>query len=221
MLSKEDRYIIGVVHEDLVFLREKWDQEVSDESLRRSSNVLRNLLVEDQYGRAWRALGLDRQPQISAPDMDNYFDGFDISQIVLAQAGGAIYRGMQIAALCSGRYVLSPEQRMKRVQKGPYALENKFYLREYLESPCMIVKGVKIARRQLIKYIANKLGGIHIDFRRDNASPEDRQYILLDSIPDNIEVAGKKPLYYELLSIGQCVAKADDTEKFISIVKEI
>ena len=220
-MNKEHLYLVTVVRQDLTYLREEWDQEISDDSLRRSSNVLRNLLVEDQFGRAWRIIGFERQPKLTAPDLEYYIEDLDSSKITLAQAGGALYHGMMICALASGRYALSPEHIRKRAQKGPYALEKEFYLSEYLDSSCMVINGIRISRRHLIKYVANKLGGTHIDFRRDPSSEADKQYIALDSVPNNIEVAEKKAMYYELLSIGQCIAKAADTAKFISVAKEI
>jgi len=221
MMNKEQIYLVSVVRQDLVYLREEWDQEISDESLRRSSNVLRNLLVEDQFGKAWRLIGFERQPKIAAPDLDYYIEDLDSSRITLAQAGGASYHGMKIFALASGRYALSPEHIKKRAQKDPHALEKEFYLSDYLESTCMVIKGIRISRKCLIKYVANKLGGTHIDFRRDPSSDAHRQYIALDSVPNNLEVAEKKAMYYELLSIGQCIAKTADTERFISAIKDL
>ena len=193
----------------------KWGSKINDESLRRSSNVLRNLLVEDQFGKAWRIVGFEKQPKIKAPDLELCIEGLDLSKITLAQAGGAFYHGMQTMAFASGRYFLTPEQRTKRAQQSPESLEREFYLMEYLDSPCIIIKGTKINRRQLIKYVANKLGGTHIDFRRNPSIDTDKKYIVLDSIPNNLEIGDKKALYLELLALGQCVAKAADTEKFI------
>jgi hypothetical protein len=220
-MNKEQTYIVTIVRQDLLYLKEEWDQEISDESIRRSSNVLRNLLVEDQFGRAWRLVGLERQPKVIAPDLEHYIDDLDGLKISLAFAGGALYHGKKIFAFTMGRYALSPEHIKKRADKGPFALEKEYYLSEYLKSICMVVRGIKIGRRQLIKYVANKLGGTHIDFQRDPSSEEGQQYIALDSIPNNIEVGEKRALYLELLSIGQCIANAADTIKFITISKDL
>jgi hypothetical protein len=220
-MSKEQRYLVNLVREDLTYLKEKWDQEISDESLRRSSNVLRNLLVEDQLGRAWRIIGFEKQPVIRAPDLERYIDDLDISRIMLAQAGGAVYHGMEIVVFTAGKYALSPEQIRKRAQKNPDALKRQFYLKEYLDSLCMVIKGNRIYRRELIKYVANKLGGTHVDFRRNPSNETERKYIALDSIPHNLEVGEKRAIYLELLSIGQSIATAADTERFISVAKDL
>ncbi len=221
MSEEEERYLIKIVCEDLIYLKKEWDQEISDESLRRSSNVLRNLLVEDQFGKAWRIVGFEKQPRIKAPDLELCIEGLDLSKITLAQAGGAFYHGMQIMAFAFGKYILTPEQRKKRAQKTPESLEREFYLTEYLDSPCIIIKGTKINRRQLIKYVANKLGGTHVDFRRNPSIDADKKYIVLDSTPNNLEIGEKKAVYLELLAIGQSIAKTSDIEKFISMVDKL
>ena len=46
MLAKDD--LLEVVVSDLIFLHEEWDEEVDDHSLRRSSTVLRRLLVDNE-----------------------------------------------------------------------------------------------------------------------------------------------------------------------------
>lgn len=216
-MSKGQRYLVKVVWDDLKYLREEWDQKISDESLRRSSNVLRTLLVQDQFSKAWRIIGLENQPKVKAQDLDLYLEDSDIKMISLAQAGGAFYHGMKIGPIAFRKEALSPEQIKKLVQKSPDALEREFYLKEYLDSTCMVIKGVKISRRALIKYIANKLGGTHIDFHRNPSIEEDKKFIALDAIPDRLEVGEKKVVYLELLGIGQCIARSSDAERFISM----
>lgn len=220
-LNKEQKYLLKIVWEDIEYLRKEWDQEISDESLRRSSNVLRNLLVENQFGKAWRIIGLEKEPKIKAPDLEVIIEDLDISKVVLAHAGGAFYHGMQIMGMTVGKYVLSPDQRRKRAQRGPCAIEREFYLSEFLASACVIIKGAKISRRELIKYVANKLGGTHVDFARNLSSDIEKKFIALDSVPNNLYIGEKRVVYLELLSVGQSVAKASDTESFICRAKTL
>lgn len=55
MLSEEQ--LIDIVGADLLFLREEWEASIDDHSLRRSSTVLRRLLVENELQRAWKKAG--------------------------------------------------------------------------------------------------------------------------------------------------------------------
>jgi hypothetical protein len=215
-LTAKQRYLVQVVRQDLVYLRDEWDQDIGDDSLRRSSNVLRNLLVEDQFGKGWRSLGFEKQPVIKAPDLLSIIEELNQTKIMLAQAGGALHHGMKVMGMVQGKYVLSPEQIRRRAKRGPFTLEKDYYLSEYLNSPCLVLNGEFVKRRHVIQYVANKLGGVHLDFKRDSSNDLERKFIILDSIPSNIEIAEKKIIYLELLSIGQCVAHAADTEKFIA-----
>jgi hypothetical protein len=53
-LPTDDAELLAMVKSDLAFLEDKWDQSIDEQSLRRSSTVLRNLLVYDGFGKAWR-----------------------------------------------------------------------------------------------------------------------------------------------------------------------
>lgn len=90
MASAEDLYRIRVVRQDLEFLRDKWDNSIDEPSLRRSSNVLRGLLVDGNLGRAWRALGLERQPIILAPDLDSMLTGIEPQRVEFAPTGATL-----------------------------------------------------------------------------------------------------------------------------------
>lgn len=65
-------------------------------------------------------------------------------------------------------------------------------------STCMIVDDVKVTRSNVIKYVANKLGGVHFDERRH---PEkERAYIALDASRSNAALGLNAP-YFAFLSI--------------------
>jgi len=85
-------------------------------------------------------------------------------------------------------------------------------LREFANSPAVIVRGTPIPRRTTIKYVANKLGGAHFDPRREN-NDEGAMYELLDKA-STIALLGKPAIYFELLSAGQALANAADIQAF-------
>jgi hypothetical protein len=75
-----------------------------------------------------------------------------------------------------------------------------------------------IVRRHLvIKYVANKLGGIHLDPKRDLKKDEEVGFSLLDQIADTYQVAGKQAIYFELLSIGQSISASPDVDRFLEV----
>jgi hypothetical protein len=67
--SRDDLELLAGVKSDLGFLEDEWDESIDEQSLRRSSTVLRNLLVNDALGRAWRLVGQKGQPQLEAVDL--------------------------------------------------------------------------------------------------------------------------------------------------------
>ena len=215
-MAIDDKHFVKIVAEDLNYLLNEWDQEISDDSLRRNSTVLRRLLVEGDYSNAWRMIGLEKEPKICA---ENYHDRFfrnnvSLNQITLALAGGAIYHGMQIEGIRHIDISLSDteiEQNAKIVYK-----KEAIGLSQYLNGVSIIILKTEINKRELIQYIANKLGGAHFDSSRNGSRAIELKFEKLDYLYNNqVEIAEKKAIYFELLSIGQCIAHSRSTEKFL------
>ena len=155
MLPKDD--LLEVVVADLVFLREEWDEEVGDHSLRRSSSVLRRLLVDNELQRAWKAAGFEKEPAIEASTLQSLIESSPLDKVAFAAAGGAKYRGVELRGAVMRSYAMSQEEIQKESARGvPTAT---FGLRAFIEAPCVVIEGKLISRRVLIKYVANKLGG--------------------------------------------------------------
>ena len=221
MMGKKDYNLVQVVAEDLEYLLREWDQEIDDSSLRRSSGVLRRLLTEKDYGNAWRKLGFsNKQPQIVAPDSDkNIFRaGVTVNQIILASSGGAKYHGGIIENFRFVNFAMSEEQSKRSADPK---VGNKVYkLDEYLKSAGIVTQGAIISRSELIQYVCNKLGGTHYDSSRNPNNDLDVKFSLLDAISNlNMSLLDKNIIYYELLSIGQCLAKSRDALKFVKRAK--
>src|SRR5438132_14423240 len=162
-MNKDDRYVIQTVAEDLRFLRKEWDDSVSDWSLRRSSGTLRRLLVEGAYARAWRLSGSSGEPKVEAPDLMRSLTRIDHAHVTYAQAGGATSHGMTVTQVIELDFAMSPEQIAEEYRRGPQPASSEFGLSQFIESICVIYKGVRITRRGVIQYVANKLGGVHLD----------------------------------------------------------
>ena len=74
-------------------------------------------------------------------------------------------------------------------------------LTEFLESPCLILNGTAFNRREVLTYVANKLGGNHFDKRGD------QRFALLDHGQSVIDA-----VYHELLSIARLVTSSEEIE---------
>lgn len=210
---------LRIVAKDLDYLRHEWNEGVDDDSLRRSSTVLRRLLVEGELLRAWRDLGMPKQPIVTAPSLEAWLGGIPYDRVAWANAGGAKYRSVEVAGTLQVRGDLPTEWRQRSGQSDP---ERTMSLKRFVESPCIVVRGQLVTRRDVIKYVANKLGGAHpIDTKRDANNPQDKKYLLLDSVHNVYTVADKEAIYFELLSIGQCAVRAPDIRGFIDQVRDV
>lgn len=203
--------LLRTVFEDLKYLSKEWTQWVEDDDLRRSSNVLRVQLVDGNYGRAWRLLGLPKEPTIVATDLSLFMGTIPQERIVFAQAGGARSRNIDMRFFFEISYAISNRERECQEE---YSLFRTVYkMTEYLRSVSFIVKGSRISRREVIKYVANKLGGTHFDISRNRKG--DDTFILLDQIRKTYTIAERPAVNLELLAIGQSVVKAPDTKIFL------
>jgi len=207
--------IIKVVAEDLKYLMDEWDQEVSDISLRNTSTTLRRLISDDHLGKAWRLLGLSKEPIISAISLDELLGTIDLAHINQANAGGAVFNNIQIQGTFEYNPGASREEILQNFQTKKNISPKSFRLSEYCNSPCIILKGEKISRQELILYVSNKLGGSHFDPNRNLENDRERKFLLLDSYRDDTKLAGKDAVYYELLSIGQSIVKSSDIKVFL------
>lgn len=209
---------IRVSAEDLSYLRREWDQDVSDSSLRRSSPILRRLLVDGLLQRAWRDLNLERQPIIRTPSLDVKLRHLALSKVTFAQAGGGKHREIVVTTVVEYGDYLSQEQALKEFGSSPDdAPERDFLLQDFVKSTCIVVKGTSIDRHTIIKYVANKLGGVHLDPRRDLNKEEELKFTLLDEVRVERVTCDKPAIYFEYLAIGQALINSPDIDRFLAI----
>ena len=189
--------LIRVVVSDLDYLASTWNQQsITDDDLRRGSTQLRSLLVEGNLLRAWRKFGLLNQPNIIAPRLEGRLR--DHATISLAVAGGGNYEGMTTGLTLIRTRSLGPEG-FSVINKNDF--EHTFKTTAFLDSCAMVVDGKRVKRREVIQYVANKLGGVHYDTQRSESA-----FAALDTASVRINILGKNPVYFELLSIGQLLA---------------
>jgi hypothetical protein len=214
-LPSDDAELLALVKSDLAFLEDEWDESIDEQSLRRSSTVLRNLLVYDGFGQAWRLTGERGEPQIEAVDLNSSLAGLRLPKVAFATAGGALSAGMNVAAALVYLDAMSPDVIKERATRGPGPPRRKFKLSEFLASPAVVVEGVPVNRRNVIQYVANKLGGAHFDVRRKK---DEEAYRLLDKVINTFEITERRSVYFELLSIGQALAQSSDAKKLRGLI---
>ncbi|OAJ71555.1 hypothetical protein A7976_08590 [Methylobacillus sp. MM3] len=203
--------LVRTVKADIIYLRQHWDQTVDDDSLRRASPIFRRLVVDNDLQRAWKDAGQPREPQIQSPTLEGIIAEIPLNKILFAAAGGAHFGKEYLAGALIRNYAVPPEELQRRAQTGvPTKLMG---LREFANTPVVIVQGIPIPRRIVIKYVANKLGGAHFDPRRES-NDEGAMYELLDKA-STIALLGKPAIYFELLSAGQALANAPDIQAFL------
>lgn len=207
-----DFEFLEAVASDLAFLEEHWDAAVDEQSLRRSSGVLRNLLIEDWFAKAWRALGQPGQPDIEAVDLESAIAGYDVRRINFASAGGGESQGMTIAGALFYEGAV-PAEALNRSSHPPM---RTFRLSKFREATSLVIAGQRIKRGDVVKFVANKLGGAHFDRRRKQSATV---YGLMDQARTQVSMAGKSLVYFELVSIGQAVARADSARHLRDLIE--
>lgn len=225
------------VLEDLNWFRDEWWLEQPDKltegHLRRGSTTLSLLLVDGLLGQAWRHHGFARQPMLIGPDIVAIAQaqGLRCNLAVGCIAGGGRQNGVDLSFIGAFRVnnpstgVLADAEegfavgvtsiaRIASPAPPPYDLEplveKHWSLSSYLESAGAIRKGQIITRREIIKYFRNHKGAAHHNLLAGKKSADKDKYDLIDDLEGHVTADVRKGLYFELLSIGQSVARSPD-----------
>lgn len=211
-----DQDALIAVAEDLEYLA-GWGAEITAGEIRRGTAVLRRLLVEDAYGTAWRAIGLTKQPSLIAVNLDLML-GNDSNQVVYALAGGANFRGMQMACMLVNKGARpvggNPTE---PIREDGYPYESPFSLSEYLASKSGVVDGHSFNRREVIKYLANVKGGVHLSAQQRKA--EEKLIARLGKIEKKMTVHNTDGLLVEAVAIAQALGNSSDAKSYIARVQ--
>jgi hypothetical protein len=209
-----DSVSLLVVKEDLEHLRRDWGSDITEPNARRGSAVLRRLLVEDAYGHAWRALGLEREPEVCAVDLSILMCGADPRDVRYALAGGVEYRGMKVAGVVVRSDAHTPAiPPIGPVGPTSYPGEASLSLSNFLSSLSGVVEGKSFSRREVIKYIANVRGGVHLSDRERKA--EKKLVERLGKIEKKILLMNSEGLIVEVVAIVQAIARSKSVDKFL------
>jgi hypothetical protein len=208
---------LQAVAEDLEYLGQ-WGPEISDPEIRRGSATLRRLLVEDAYGQAWRARGFVRQPVLRAVDLMKLIAPLHPSDFAYGIAGGAEFRGLQIAGMLACKVDQQPDAATVQADEKHPALR-EYTLSELLASTSGFVDGRVFNRREVIKYIANVKGGVHLSDAERKA--EAKLIERLGKIEKKIRVHSTDALLVELVAIGQAVGQSPNAQQLVASIRGV
>ncbi|MFC2002100.1 hypothetical protein ACFLUZ_06345 [Chloroflexota bacterium] len=202
-MTRQEEYLIKRIVQHLRYIRDNWNDNIELEEVVRSSNVLRTLLVHNDLGRAWRLCGYTYPIRLQVFTLKRILITYDKDKILTAWTGGARYRGT-IYAL---GVAFSGEAPKTNSSLTTATGRQELTLDEYRKNTFMVVRAkdaglIEINRLELINYVANKLGGTHIDFARKSNKTLEQKFIALDGA-HNYEDVDRNIVPLQLLSVGQ------------------
>ncbi len=208
-LSKQQLEALRIIKNDLNFIKSEWNNEVDDDSLRRYSPTLRQLLVDDGGLLLKAEEWLNCRIYLQAPP--DPLMSTKKEKINFYTAGGAKYKNMTVQSLYEINYAMSAQEIKQRYENSKNNIKIKYSLVEFLNTPCVIYEGEVFSRVELIKFVSNKLGGAHYELDEKKMA---RMGLLLD-VKNTYIVAGKNAIYFEMLSIGQLLVESKYTDKLV------
>jgi hypothetical protein len=227
LTETEAHDFLRTVKDDLALLQKLDFARPLRSEIRVASAILRRLLHELMFLNAWSLAKLPDEPRFSAVDLDSALNSVDRKYIHYAYAGGATTEGAQhsgyILLVVPKAEVESEGQEavLKRVTASIRPIGKRdFTLTEFCESTCVASGSAGISRVGMVRYVANKLGGVHWDNQRGAwTDPIGSRHRLLDEAH---LIVGRLPApLYEVLSIAQVVAESADTLRLIQAIDSI
>lgn len=183
---------------DLKWIRSTDLTQCDEDGLRELSSRLRRLLIDGSLQRYRQALGRKGELRVAT-----YLLPKDLADgIVLSQAAGVTRNGVTIAGLRIHDKAVSIDQLRSSYEEArgrpPRA---EMVVSRWLSSTCIRVSGTSVTRADVIKFVANKLGGVHVDPTRNTT--KDRAFQALDGIRSGGQLMDLDFVYAELAAIGQ------------------
>ena len=240
-MSVEQSRLLTVA-EDIEYFSQWWKSEsVDTTAIRHGSGILRRLLVEDAAGTGWRALGFKKEPTIQGPDLLAFFrkEKFDVGPTAGAISAGVRHEGIDTAflsarsvdnpttgvlasadvgfAVCVGSAMRDARNPAPSADLDPL-IERTWYLHECLDAPGMIRRGMILNRREVIKHVANEMGGVHVS--KSSSQHRDLQIEAENKLFIKGLIREIRGQYIEILAIGQAVAKSPDLQLLATEIRK-
>jgi hypothetical protein len=205
-----DANLIRVARADLEHIGDQTNSDATNHRLRRVSTQLHFLLIEGVLMKAWKMLELAGPFHLSMMKMNRLV----LERSEWACASDVNYgNGLTVGGAC----YIPGEFTDDDIRALATFKPQEFTLSEMLESYAIKHGDVAIKRRQLIQYVAVKLGGKHYDKTRKS---DDVAYLALDKFSEQgILFSGQDDgvlaVFSEIMAIGQALHASPDTARFI------
>lgn len=185
--------LIATVNAHLDQIERSVSYQSDEATLRAITGSLRTLLVEDGLLHAWRTSGIGGPMTFIAWKIVPIGDG----PVVALSGGGDVIPNVPFSA-CRGA----------KVEK------TQFDLKAFCHMPRVQVDAVKITTVELVRYIANSMGGIHFS-SAGKINKKEKSEILskiasgeIQSVP--LRVGDRNLLHHEILSIAQSLIRSPE-----------
>jgi hypothetical protein len=210
MMTPED---ITIVAEDLEYIA-SWNPNTGVGDVRRGSAVLRRLLIEGVYSRAWRYCGKSGEPKLDAIDLGPIVDSPEMPWIEIAVAGDTDYRSPPVTIIIMEEGLNSDGSKRK---SSAQPIKREFGLMKFVQSPAGINKGKVFTRSDVIKYIANVKGGVHLSGKQ--RQKEKDLIKRMSKVEGRVTAAKTDGLLIELVAIAQAVGRSPDAQELIEYAR--
>ncbi len=224
---RSDTHLLRVTKGQLEHLKRQLQRPLDYDDLLQLSAVLRQLLVDNDglVQSAWNTLGYAKAVRIQTTSIDDLLDRDYLGdKRVNIAANGAVIGSTWVGPLGDCEPQITARLQEDLAPFGDDAHEpTTLILSDYLRSTCIYLAGIRVSRRHLIKYVANKLGGVHYDPARDKEDAlELASYNALDDVFDFYSATPKggcfplvvddtlHALHIALLAIGRDVTASED-----------
>lgn len=222
-----DIRLLLTVLEDLDFIESEWGGDISEGTIRRNSPMLRYLLVDGKLKEAGAML--QHRIRILTPESSLEKNLPDIEATQFFMSGGAkISSGFVESCQFVNRAWSAEEVKRNYEESRKFAARSlPVNIDAFLSQTSFIYGKARINRREVIKYVSNKLGGAHYDSKRvritstDGLSREEEKFPLLDAISKDWKILDRNPIFLEMIGIGQKVINSNDVKKLKRRIREL
>lgn len=193
--------LIRCVKEDLDYICDRWpDAEVSSAELRHASCILRRLFVYKDLISVWTTVVGREEFRVSSPhlrvqDIRSIDDVLAVNVSEVRCRNGITLHGMwAFNTFDPEKVVIARDVR-------------EVSLKHFMSHVTCVTQGSLIHREDIVKFVANKLGGAHYDNNRRLKNEPAIDHLQL------YELGGLKIPVYEMLAYGQALAASPSTQR--------
>jgi len=105
------------------------------------------------------------------------------------------------------------------IRQDGYPFERMFTLSEYLSSNAGVVEGQTFNRREVIKYLANVKGGVHLSAQQRKT--EKKLIARLGKIEKKVLIHNTDGLLVEAVAIAQALGASQNAKAYIAYVQAL